>query len=127
MDPGFLDRLLTPSPVMAWLLLLFPALVAGAGIAGARRREPGSLRLAVMALLLLLWLVLPLSFADPIAQRISVMISALGWFGLLGAWSQQVWNRWPAPVWIHAWVTSHLVAILVACAVAVFRALAAGA
>ena len=126
MDSDFLTRLITPSPIMHWLLELFPLVVAVGGLAGIRRRNPGSARLAALAVLLALWFFLPLGFADPIAQKISVMASVIGWFTLLGAWAAHVWNRWPNPVWAHAWVISHLSTILVACIVALYRALSAG-
>ncbi|WP_112312356.1 hypothetical protein [Pseudogemmobacter bohemicus] len=123
MESAFLSRLLTPSPIMHWLLLLFPVVVAVAGLTGMRRRHNGALRLTILALVTLCWLALPLRFDDPLLSAISVLVSTVLWFSLLTAWSAHVWNRFPSPVWAHGWVVSHLVTIGVACMVALVRAL----
>lgn len=123
MESDFLNRLLTPSPVMQWLLLLFPAVVLVAGLTGIRRRHNGAFRLTGLALITLVWLALPLHFVDPSGHAISVLVSTLLWVSVLAAWGSHVWNRWPSPVWAHGWVVSHLVTIVIACLVALVRAL----
>ena len=123
MDGDFLQRLLTPSPVMHWLLLLFPVVVAIAGLTGVRRRHSGAMRLLLLALVTLIWLALPVVFSDPALKSLSVMVSVTLWFSLLAAWAGHVWNRWPSPVWAHGWVVSHLITILIACVVALVRAI----
>ncbi len=48
-----------------------------------------------------------------------------GWLGLVGYWARHVWVNRPTPVWVHAVVITHLVAIAVGAAVALVRAWAA--
>lgn len=123
MDEGFLARLIIPSPVMAGLLLMLPLTIALAGIVGAAERHSGNRRLALWAILLAIWLFLPLQFADPLAQQISGMVTILGWLGLVAYWARHVWHHWPSPVWAHALVIGHLMAIAVGVVVAVIRAI----
>ncbi|NPD15257.1 hypothetical protein HOY34_08600 [Xinfangfangia sp. D13-10-4-6] len=123
MENEFLRRLLTPSPIMHWLLILFPVVVAIAGLTGVRRRHGGAVRLTILAVIAVIWMTMPVHFADPVMQSISVIASVTLWFSVLVAWARHVWNRWPSPVWAHAWVVSHLVTILIASVVALVRAL----
>lgn len=124
MGGDFMTRLLTPSPIMLWLLLLLPATIALSGILGAAERETGNRRLALWALLLVIWLFLPLRPVDPVAAEVTGTVSILGWLGLVGYWARHVWINRPTPVWIHAVVIAHLVAIAVGCGVALIRTLA---
>lgn len=124
MDSPFLERLLTPSPVMHWLLLLLPVTIALSGILGAVERETGNRRLAFLAILLAIWLHLPLTFQDPQAAALGRMISVFGWVLLIIAWAQHVWQHRPTPVWVNGLVLTQLVAIAMAAVVAVVRALA---
>lgn len=126
MDGDFLTRLTTPSPVMHWLLLLLPLTVAVPGIFGAVERGAGNRRLSLWAIGLAVWLFLPISFADPVAARISGMATILAWLGMVGYWVRHVWTYWPSPVWAHGAVITHLVAIGVGVVVALVRTLSAG-
>ncbi len=121
MEPDLLQRLFTPSPVMFWLVMLLPLTITLSGVVGAAERHTGNRRLAVWAAVLTIWLVLPLTFADPVAAQVSAMASILAWLGLVAFWGRHVWNHWPSPVWAHALVITHLVAIAVGAAVAVIR------
>jgi hypothetical protein len=123
MGGDVMARLLTPSPIMLWLLLLLPATIALSGILGAAERETGNRRLALWALLLVIWLFLPLHPADPMAAEVTGAVSILGWLGLVGYWARHVWVNRPTPVWTHALVITHLVAIAVGGIVALLRAL----
>ncbi len=122
MEGDFLARLMTPSPVMYWLLMTLPMTVALGGIFGAAERGRNNRRLALWAAGLSIWLFLPIDWADPFAARISAMGSVLAWLGLVGFWARHVWNFWPSPVWAHGLVITHLVAIAVGAVVAVLRA-----
>lgn len=122
MEGSFLDRLLTPSPIMHWLLMLLPVTIAVSGIFGAAEREAGNRRIAVWALVLTLWLFLPYRIADPVMAPLGGMISILGWLGLVAFWARHVWVQRPTPVWAQGAVVTHLLAILVACVVALVRA-----
>ncbi len=122
MSGDFLSLLLTPSPVMHWLLMTLPATITLSGVLGAAEHETGNRRLSLWAGALTVWLFLPFRFADPVLQQLSGAASMLGWLGLAGYWARHVWINRPAPVWGHALVITHLVAILVACGVAVIRA-----
>lgn len=123
MDGDFLTRLTTPSPIMHWLLLLLPVTVAVPGIFGAVERGAGNRRLSLWAIALVIWLVLPVSFDDPLAARTATLATMLAWLGLVGAWARHVWVFWPSPVWAHGAVVTHLIAIVVAAVVALVRAL----
>ncbi|WP_395539701.1 hypothetical protein [Neotabrizicola sp. sgz301269] len=125
MDSPFLAHLLTPSPVMHWLLLTLPLTITLSGIFGAVEGENGNRRLAVFAALMTVWLFLPLPYGDPQIAAVGEMVSILGWFLLVGAWARHVWIDRPAPVWVHALVITHLIAIAIACIVALIRALLA--
>ena len=122
MSGDFLARLLTPSPIMHWLLMTLPMTITLSGLFGVAERETGNRRLALWAAAMAIWLFLPLSFADPTLRQIGGMVSILGWLGLVGYWARHVWVNRPTPVWVHAVVITHLVAILVACVVALLRA-----
>ncbi len=122
MDGDFVTRLFTPSPIMHWLLMTLPMTVALGGIFGAAERGRNNRRLALWAAGLSIWLFLPVAWADPFAERLSAMASTLAWLGLVGFWARHVWNYWPSPVWAHALVITHLVAIAVGAVVAVVRA-----
>ncbi|MFZ1468958.1 MAG: hypothetical protein WAT09_08245 [Paracoccaceae bacterium] len=122
MAADFWTLLITPSPIMRALLLLLPVLVMVSGIFGVAERETGTRRLSVWAAAMVIWLFLPVSFHDTQWQQLSGMISMLGWLGLVAYWARQVWVHRPTPVWGHALVIANLVAILIACVVAVIRA-----
>ena len=122
MNGDFLTLLLTPSPVMHWLLMTLPATIMLSGILGAVEQEAGNRRLSLWAAAMTLWLFLPFRPDDPVLQQLSGAMSMLGWLGLVGHWGRHVWINRPTPVWGHALVITHLVAILVACGVAVIRA-----
>lgn len=126
MAGDFLTRLLTPSPVMHWLVMTLPLTITLSGILGAVEREPGNRRLALAAAGLTVWLFLPLAYGDPQIAAVGEMISVFGWFALIGAWAGHVWRHRPTPVWVHGLVISHLVAILIGCLVALVRALLGG-
>lgn len=119
---GLVGRLLTPSAVMHWLLMLLPLTIALSGVLGAVDREPGNRRLALWAAALTAWLFLPLACSDPQAAAVGRMVSILGWFLLIGGWARHVWLHRPTPVWAHGAVITHLVAIAVGCVVALVRA-----
>lgn len=127
MDSDFLARLLTPSPVMHWLVLLLPLTITLSGVLGAVEREPGNRRLALWAAALTVWLFLPLPYRDPQVAAVGRMVSILGWFLLVGAWARHVWLHRPTPVWVHGLVITHLVALAVGGVVALVRALGAAA
>lgn len=122
MSEGFLTLLLTPSPIMHWLLMMLPVTIALSGILGVAEHETGNRRLSLWACAMTIWLFLPLKFSDPMLFQLSEAISMLGWLGLVLYWARHVWVNRPTPVWGHALVITHLVAILVACAVALVRA-----
>ena len=122
MSADFLARLLTPSPIMHWLLMTLPMTITLSGLFGVAERETGNRRLALWAAAMAIWLFLPLSFADPTLRQIGGMVSILGWLGLVGYWARHGWGNRPTPVWVHAVVITHLMAILVACVVALLRA-----
>lgn len=122
MEAGFLGRLIVPSPVMHWLLMTLPMTIALSGILGAAERGRNNRRLALWAAGLAIWLFLPVALADPLAARLSAMGSVLLWLGLVGYWARHVWDYWPSPVWAHALVITHLVAIVIGAGVAVLRA-----
>jgi hypothetical protein len=126
MDGDFLTRLLTPSPVMHGLLVLLPLTVAVPGIFGAAEGGAGNRRLSLWAILLAIWLALPLGFADPMAAAVSSLATVLAWLGMVGYWARHVLTYWPSPVWAHAAVVTHLVAIAIGAVVALVRALSAG-
>lgn len=117
----FLARLLLPSPIMRWLLLLLPLTITLSGVLGAAERHSGTRHVALAGAAVLIWLFLPWIPRDPMLLRLSIMGSALLWCGLV--WARLVWNHWPSPVWAHGVVVSHLMAILVAAGVALVRAL----
>ena len=119
---GFWTLVLTPSPIMHWLLMLLPATIALSGLFGAAEREAGNRRLSLWSLALVVWLFLPWQPQDAQMAQLSGAVSVLGWLGLVGYWARHVWVNRPTPVWVHAAVITHLVAILVACGVAVIRA-----
>lgn len=118
----FLTLLLTPSPVMHWLLLTLPLTITLSGVLGAAEHETGNRRLSLWAAAMTVWLFLPVRFADPVLVQLSETVSMLGWLGLVGYWARHVWVNRPTPVWGHALVITHLLAILVACGVALIRA-----
>lgn len=122
MSPDILSHLLPPSPILHWLLMTLPLTIGLAGIFGALEHEVGNRRLAVWAIVLLLWLFLPISFHDPLLSQLSSAISILGWLGLVKAWAQHVWQNRPTPIWTHALVIAQLVAIASACGLALSRA-----
>ena len=122
MNGDFLTHLLTPSPVMHWLLMTLPVTITLTGALGMAEHETGNRRLSLWAGTLTVWLFLPLRFSDPMLFQLSEAISMLGWLGLVLYWARHVWVNRPTPVWGHALVITHLVAILVACAVALVRA-----
>jgi hypothetical protein len=126
MGSDFLTRLVTPSPIMHWLLVLLPVSVAITGLFGAVERGANNRRLALFAVALAVWLLVPVQFADPMAARISAMGSILAWAGLVGFWARHIWDYLPSPVWAHGVVITHLIALLVACVVALVRALLSG-
>jgi hypothetical protein len=119
---AFWTQVLTPSPIMHWLLMLLPATIALSGLFGVAERETGNRRLSLWALALLVWLFLPWQPQDQTAAQLSGAVSILGWLGLVGHWARHVWVHRPTPVWVHAAVITHLVAILGAAVVAVLRA-----
>ncbi|MDQ2068071.1 hypothetical protein Q9295_16995 [Xinfangfangia sp. CPCC 101601] len=122
MNADFLTEVLTPSPILHWLLIALPATLALAGLMGALQREPGNRRLAAWATVLVVWLFVPLQFDDPVLAQLSQAASMLAWLGLLGHWAKHVWFNRPTPVWAHGLVITHVVAILIAGLVALFRA-----
>ena len=122
MSGDFLSLLLTPSPVMRWLLTTLPVTIMLSGLLGAAEHEAGNRRLAIWAAAMAVWLFLPLHFADPMLLQLSKAVSMLGWLGLAAYWARHVWINRPTPVWGHGLVVTHLLAILVACGVAVIRA-----
>lgn len=122
MPDSFVDLLLTPSPIMHWLLMVLPATIALSGVFGAAERETGNRRLSLWAVVLALWLNLPLAMPSEQMAQLSGAVSILGWLGLVAYWARHVWVNRPTPVWVHALVITHLMAILVACVVAVIRA-----
>lgn len=125
MSEEFLIRLFTPSPIMHWLLTLLPVTILISGAFGAAERGRNNRRLTLWAAILTVWLFIPYGFADPLSARISAMGTILLWLGLVGYWARHVWDYWPSPVWAHATVITHLVAIGVAAVVALYRAIAA--
>ncbi|MFZ1339639.1 MAG: hypothetical protein WAS26_11370 [Paracoccaceae bacterium] len=122
MPGGFLDLLLTPSPIMRWLLLTLPMTIALSGLFGLAKRETGNRRLSLWAIALTVWLFVPLTFVTPELAQLSGALSILGWLGLVGYWARHVWVNRPTPVWVHALVITHLMALAVACGVALIRA-----
>ena len=122
MERDFLSLLLTPSPIMHWLLMTLPMTITVSGVFGAAERETGNRRLSLWAGALTVWLFLPLQFQNLQLAQIAGAVSILGWLGLVGYWARHVWVNRPTPVWVHAVVITHLVAILVACGVAFWRA-----
>lgn len=118
----FLIRLLTPSPIMHWLLMLLPATITLSGLSGWMEKERGNRRLTFWAGMLTIWLFLPISLPLAEYKQLSAMISILGWLGLVGTWGHHVWTYRPTPVWAHALVISHLVALFIGAIVAVIRA-----
>lgn len=123
MSGELLSLLLTPSPILHWLLLTLPLTIALAGALGALEQEAGNRRLALLALTLLIWLFLPLTFDDPMLAQLSGAVSILGWLGLVRLWAGHIWQNRPTPVWPHALVIGQLFAILLACTMALLRAL----
>ena len=122
MGRDFLHLLMTPSPIMHWLLMTLPMTIALSGLFGAAERETGNRRLSLWAAAMVVWLFLPVQFAQPQMAQLSGAVSMLGWLGLVGYWARHVWVNRPTPVWVHAVVITHLMAILVAVVVAVVRA-----
>jgi hypothetical protein len=122
MEPSFLDRLLVPSPIMHWLLMLLPLTITLSGILGAAERETGNRRLSLWAAALTVWLFFPLTIPDPLLRQLSGAVSILAWIGLVGYWARHVWVNRPTPVWVHAAVITHLVALAVGGVIAVIRA-----
>ena len=122
MQDGFFDLLMTPSPIMHWLLMLLPMTIALSGLFGAAERETGNRRLALWAITLTIWLTLPFALPSEQMAQLSGAVSILGWLGLVAYWARHVWVHRPTPVWVHALVITHLMAIAVACVVAVIRA-----
>jgi hypothetical protein len=121
--PGdFFTLLITPSPIMHWLLLTLPLTITISGLFGAVERETGNRRLALWAAAMVVWLFLPVQFDDPQQAQLSGAVSILGWLGLVGYWARHVWVNRPTPVWVHALVITHLMALAVACGVALIRA-----
>jgi hypothetical protein len=127
MDSVFLTRLVTPSPVMHWLLMTLPLTITLSGIFGAAEGESGNRRLALAAALLTVWLFLPFGYGDPQVAAVGQMVSLLGWVFLVWAWARHVWTDRPSPVWVQGLVITHLLAIAIACIVALVRALLASA
>ena len=119
---GLLQHLYTPSPILHWLLTLQPAAITLAGLMGWAERERGNRRLVAWAGGLTLWIWLPVQFGLLELRQLSAMITILGWLGLVGFWAHHVWTNRPTPVWAHAIVIAHLMAIGVALVVAVIRA-----
>ncbi len=122
MSGEFMTRLLTPSPIMHWLLLTLPMSITLSGLFGAAEREAGNRRLSLWAAAMVVWLFLPVRFETPQLAQMAGAVSILGWLGLVGYWARHVWVNRPTPVWVHALVITHLVAIGVACVVALLRA-----
>ena len=122
MSGAFLERLFTPSAIMAWLLLTLPLTITLSGVFGAAERERGNRRLALWAAALTIWLFVPLHPQQPQLAQIAGTISILGWLGLVGYWARHVWVNRPTPVWVHAAVITHLMAIAVGAVVALVRA-----
>jgi hypothetical protein len=122
MSDAFLLRLFTPSPIMGWLLMTLPMTITLSGLFGAAERERGNRRLSLWAAAMVVWLFLPVQFQTPLLAQLSGAISILGWLGLVGYWARHVWVNRPTPVWVHAVVITHLVAIAVGAGVALVRA-----
>lgn len=122
MSGEFMTRLLTPSPIMHWLLMTLPMSITLSGLFGAAERETGNRRLSLWAAAMVVWLFLPVQFETPQLAQMAGAVSILGWLGLVGYWARHVWVNRPTPVWVHALVITHLVAIGVACVVALLRA-----
>lgn len=118
----FYQALFTPSPIMWWLLMTLPLTITLSGVFGVAERETGNRRLSLVAAVMTIWLFLPWQAEDLILRQISGTVSILGWLGLVAYWARHVWINRPTPVWVHAAVITHLVAILVACVVAFWRA-----
>jgi hypothetical protein len=122
MSDAFLIRLFTPSPIMGWLLMTLPMTITLSGLFGAAERERGNRRLSLWAAAMVIWLFLPFRFQTPQLAQLSGAISILGWLGLVAYWARHVWVNRPTPVWVHAAVITHLVAIAVGAVVALVRA-----
>ncbi len=122
MSDAFLIRLFTPSPIMGWLLMTLPMTITLSGLFGAAERERGNRRLSLWAAAMVIWLFLPFRFQTPLLAQLSGAISILGWLGLVAYWARHVWVNRPTPVWVHAAVITHLVAIAVGAVVALVRA-----
>ena len=123
MSGEFLTLLLTPSPILHWLLMLLPLTITFTGVFGAAMLETGNRRLALMAGALTIWLFLPIRFDSPDLQAMSTTFSILAWLGLVGHWARHVWTNRPEPVLGHALVLTHLLAIAVSAGFALVRAL----
>ena len=78
--------------------------------------------MSLWAIALTVWLFVPLTFVTPELAQLSGALSILGWLGLVGYWARHVWVNRPTPVWVHAVVITHLMALAVACGVALIRA-----
>lgn len=122
MSDAFLARLFTPSPIMGWLLMMLPMTITLSGLFGVAERERGNRRLSLWAAALTVWLFLPMQAPTLQLAQISGAVSILGWLGLVGYWARHVWVNRPTPVWVHALVITHLVAIAVGAVVALIRA-----
>lgn len=122
MSGEFMTRLFTPSPIMWWLLMLLPMTITLSGLFGAAERERGNRRLSLWAAAMVVWLFVPLQFQTPQMVQMSGAVTILGWLGLVGYWARHVWVHRPTPVWVHAMVITHLMAILVGAVVALMRA-----
>ncbi len=70
MNAEFLARLLTPSPIMHWLLMTLPMTITLSGLFGLAERETGNRRLSLWAAAMVVWLFLPVSPADPTLRQI---------------------------------------------------------
>lgn len=107
-----------PSPLghgavwmISGLVLMMPVLIALAGASGIPSRRLGARRLALYGIALSIWLLLPFEFADPVLQRISAMISILGWFGLVLSWGSGMFRNGVQPLWAQVLVIVALIAL----------------
>lgn len=115
-------EVLTGSPLLWSLSLSVPVAITIAGLTGWRLQVPNALPLGIWGALLCLWMFPPLQFPYDELNQIRRMVSFLGWFWLVKAWSNFLSRDWPAPIWAHWIVGTLLLALGVSGAVILIRA-----